>query len=244
MLNESGMIARDTGRRYGQRTMNEALDAALDSKAAARRRRAAGPSARQAAKSEAMRDRVLHAAVECLTEGTADELSIALVAKRAGISRGAVQYHFSARRDLLCGAMEHLIARRLRQFREDLAGIGPDDDVVGHIVDTHWRHLNEPDFRAYQELVLAARGDPGLAEEFAPRYRDFLHDWYESARAAFGWAYLHPDVARAGNIAHYVLEGMAYGQLAGQLSDAVVSDLLEYAKTVMRDAMRQHPVET
>lgn len=205
------------------------------------RRRGGGPSAKQVAKSEAMRSRVLQAAIDCLVDGQADELSIALVALRAGISRGGVQYHFSTRRDLLCAVMEYLNARRLRQFREDLAMIGPDDDAIDHVIETHWRHLNELDFRAYQELVLVARGDPGLAADFAPKYRAFLHEWYEAARLAFGWGYLHQDVARAGNIAHYVLEGMAYGQLAGQLSPDVVRDLLDYAKSVMRQAMQAHP---
>ncbi len=184
-----------------------------------------------------MRQRVLQAAIECLQDCTADDLSFALVATRAATSRGAVQYHFKTRRDLLCASMEYLNERRLRQFQQDLRNSAPDADVVDQLIDAHWRHLNEPDFRAYQELVLAARSDPELAAVFAPKYQAFLHDWYESARTAFGWSYSDPEVARAGNIAHYVLEGMAYGQLAGQLSADVISDLLDYAKNVMRQAM-------
>lgn len=223
------------------RPVNTACDVKGRDPAGRANRRVRGPSARQLAKSEAMRNRVLEAAVNCLTEGPSTDLSIAVVADRAGISRGGVQYHFATRRDLLCAVMEYLNERRLRQFREDLQGIGPGEDLVDTVVEAHWRHLNEPDFRAYQELVLVARADPGLAEDFAPRYRAFLEAWYESAREAFGWGYRNPDVARAGNIAHYVLEGMAYGQLAGQLSDSVVRDLLDYAKSVMRQALKEHP---
>jgi hypothetical protein len=108
---------------------------------------------------------------------------------------------------------------------------------VDHIIETHWRHLNERDFRAYQELVLAARSDLALSALLAPRYRDFLQAWYEIARTSFGWRYTAPEVARAGNAAHYILEGMAYGQLAGPLSAGDIRDLLDYAKTVLREAL-------
>lgn len=184
-----------------------------------------------------MRLRVLDAAIECLLEGTAHELSFAVVADRAAISRGGVQYHFTTRRDLLCAVVEHINMRRLAQFREDLAGIGPDEDLIDRVIDTHWKHLNENDFRAYQELVLLARSDTELAEAIAPRYQEFLREWYETARETFGWSYRDRAVMQAGNIAHYVLEGMAYGQLAGQLSTDAVEDLLAYAKSVMRSAL-------
>lgn len=217
---------------------------ATAAKAAPKRRRAPirhtdGPSPRQLAKSEAMRLRVLEATVECLLEGTAHELSFAVIADRAGISRGGVQYHFATRCDLLCAVIEYINARRLRQFSEDLANIATGEDVVERVIEAHWKHLNERDFLAYQELVLLARSDAELTEAFAPRYQIFLQSWYDTAREAFGWPYDNPKVMQAGNIAHYLLEGMAYGQLAGQVSQAVIDDLLDYAKSIMRTAMQQ-----
>lgn len=203
----------------------------------ARRRRGAGPSARQAAKSDAMRVHVLNTTIDCLAARTAAEVSIATVAAQAKVSRGGMQYHFPTRLALLRAVVDHLHERRLRQFREDLAAIPPDRDLVDHIIETHWKHLNERDFRAYQELVLAARSDTRLARILAPKYRAFLQEWYEIARKSFGWRYMAPDVGRAGNVAHYILEGMAYGQLAGQLSAADIEGLLAYAKTVMREGL-------
>ncbi len=205
----------------------------------ARQRRGEGPSPRQIAKSEAMRLKVLEATVDCLLGGVAHELSFATIADRAGISRGGVQYHFATRRDLLCAVLEHINARRLRQFRDDLACIRPDEDLADRIIDAHWKHLSERDFLAYQELVLLARSDPELTPAFAPLYQAFLARWYETAHEAFGWSYRDHEVMQAGNIAHYVLEGMAYGQLAGQLSPEVVGDLLDHAKAIMRAALQK-----
>jgi AcrR family transcriptional regulator len=202
--------------------------------------RSIGPSPRQIAKSEAMRLRVLEATIDCLQEGKSHEVSIAVIAERAAISRGAVQYHFATRRDLLCAVIEHINARRLQQFSADLSAIRPDEDLAERMVDTHWKHLGERDFLAYQELVLLARSDPELTEAFAPIYQVFLGEWYETARRAFGWSYRDREVMKAGNIVHYVLEGMAYGQLAGQLSPDVIADMLDHSKSILRAAIQKN----
>jgi AcrR family transcriptional regulator len=212
---------------------------AADPYSARRGPRVGGASPRQIAKSEAMRLRVLEATIDCLQEGKSHEVSIAVIAKSAHISRGAVQYHFATRRDLLCAVIAHINARRLQQFRADLAEIRPEDDLAERIVDTHWKHLGERDFLAYQELVLLARSDPELTEAFAPLYQDFLAEWYETARRAFGWRYRDREVMKAGNIAHYLLEGMAYGQLAGQLSSEVIADMLDHTKSILRAAIQK-----
>ena len=187
-----------------------------------------------------MRLRVLEATIDCLQEGKSHEVSIAVIADRATISRGAVQYHFATRRDLLCAVIEHINARRLQQFSADLAAIRPDEDLAERMVDTHWKHLGERDFLAYQELVLLARSDPELTEAFAPIYQVFLSNWYDTARQAFGWSYRDREVMKAGNIAHYVLEGMAYGQLAGQLSSDVIADMLDHTKSILRAAIHKN----
>ena len=187
-----------------------------------------------------MRLRVLEATIDCLQEGKSHEVSIAVIASQANISRGAVQYHFATRQELLCAVIAHINARRLQQFSADLSAFRPDEDLAERIVDTHWKHLGERDFLAYQELVLLARCDPELTAAFAPLYQDFLAEWYETARRAFGWSYRDREVMKAGNIAHYVLEGMAYGQLAGQLSPEVIADMLDHTKSILRAAIRKN----
>ena len=202
-----------------------------------RRRRSPGASPRQVAKSKATRIHVLKITINCLAKRPASDVSIATISKYAKVSRGGVQYHFKTRRALLAATVEYLHQLRLEQFRNDLAAIKPGTDIIDAVIDTHWRHLNENLFRAYQELVLAARSDRALSAMLAPKYQVFQHNWYETALTTFGWTYHDPDVARAGEIAHYVLEGMAYGVLAGQLGDAVIRDLLQYSKNVMHAAL-------
>ena len=130
----------------------------------------------QIAKSEATRLHVLNTTIKCLAERPASAVSIALISKYANVSRGGMQYHFTTRMALLSATVGHLHQRRRQQLRDDLHSITPGKDVIGHIIDTYWKHLNERDFLAYQELVLAGRSDPALARLLAPKYRAFLHE--------------------------------------------------------------------
>ncbi len=202
-----------------------------------RRTRVPGRAKAQEAKSETMRAQILDAAIDCLASRPYSEVSAALIAQAAGVSRGGMQYHFPTWLALLSATVAHLHTRRLALFKADLSVQPESGDLFDHVVDTHWRHLNEREFRAYQEIVLAARSEPELKALLGTLYGDFLHEWHEIARRMFGWAYTDPAVARAGNVAHYVLDGMAYGQIANQLDPDEVQQLLDFAKRILREAL-------
>lgn len=195
-----------------------------------------GSSKKQAIKGEALRKAALESAIECLAKMPYSDISTTMIAEQARISRGGMQYYFPTRLDLLRSVVSHLHAQRLEIFRKDLLSIRDHPDLIGAMIDLHWQHLNEREFRAYQELVLAGRSEPELAEMLASSYRGFLEEWHDIARELIGWHAEDPAAARAGNVAHYLLEGMAYGRLGGQLSDEEVEEIKEFAKQTMRAA--------
>ena len=192
---------------------------------------------RQAEKGAILRAQVLDAAIDCLAKMPYSEISMEVIAQQAGVSRGGMQYHFPTRLDLFGATVEHLHRERLEIFRNDLTSIAPDTDAIDHIIDSHWRHLNEREFRAYQELILVARSEPRLAELLAASYAVFISRWHDIAQELMGWQAQDPETARSGNISHYLLEGMAYGQIGGQISDREISEILDYAKQIMRSQM-------
>ena len=165
------------------------------------------------------------------------EVSTTVICERSGVSRGGVQYHFPTRSELLRAAISYLNQRRLKAYRRDLEAVPDDVAVTDYIVETHWKNLTAPEFRAYQELVVAARSDPHLKETLATLYRSFMRQWLKISFEHFGWSYTTPEVMRVGNIAHYLMDGMAYGQLAGQLTSEQVTELLDYIKALMRDGV-------
>lgn len=64
------------------------------------------PPGRSNARGAGTRARILSAAVACLGEGGIDDVRIARVAERAGISTASVHYHFDTRESLLAAAIE------------------------------------------------------------------------------------------------------------------------------------------
>ena len=65
------------------------------------------PTGRTNARGAGTRAKILSAAVTCLGEGGIDDVRIARVAERAGISTASVHYHFETRESLLAAAIEH-----------------------------------------------------------------------------------------------------------------------------------------
>jgi AcrR family transcriptional regulator len=68
-------------------------------------------------RSRATRERLLEAAVASLAEFGWARTTVATVAARAGVSRGAAQHHFPTRGDLVTAAIRHMTEVRLGELR-------------------------------------------------------------------------------------------------------------------------------
>lgn len=151
------------------------------------------------ARAQATREALLEAALDVLVEKGYAATSTIEVARRAGVSRGAQLHHFPAKHELLAAALEHLLARRVEDFRKALASIGPGTDVREAAIDVLWEIYQGPAFVAWIELWLAARTDPALRdvllevdrrfdEETSGAYREVMpaeaaeNPWFEMSR--------------------------------------------------------------
>lgn len=119
---------------------------------------AAQPGPKQA-RSRVTRRHLLEAAVACLAEQGWAGSTVAVVAERAGVSRGAAQYHFPTREDLFTAAVAHVAEERSAALR-DLFQAGPAarPAVVEAIVDLYTGAL----FRAALQLWVAASNEEQL----------------------------------------------------------------------------------
>jgi AcrR family transcriptional regulator len=72
-------------------------------------------------RSRATRERLLEAAVASLAESGWARTTVATVAARAGVSRGAAQHHFPTRGDLVTAAIRHMTEVRLDELRAIVA---------------------------------------------------------------------------------------------------------------------------
>ncbi|MGN6696478.1 MAG: TetR/AcrR family transcriptional regulator [Aquihabitans sp.] len=123
------------------------------------------PRRTQEERRTATRQAILDAAAQRLLEGGLDGVTIAAVAKTAGISTGAVIHHFENKSALIIALTRHLsdASKDLVVFRTDPAA--PVDVRVSQMVDTIMEAVFDPLTRAQFELHTAARVDPVLAEQ-------------------------------------------------------------------------------
>jgi AcrR family transcriptional regulator len=118
----------------------------------------------QEERSNATRERLLDATVDCLIEYGWAGTTVARIAERAGVTRGAQVHHYPTKADLVLAALRHLALKQVQQSVAELPRLQRANDVVGATLDLLWRVHRGPLFAAIVELWVAARTDPGLAQ--------------------------------------------------------------------------------
>ena len=113
-------------------------------------------------RSRATRLRVLEAAVECLADLGWAGSTVAVVAERAGVSRGAAQHHFPTRESLFAAAFAHMANRRLDQVAREAARLAPGGERTEAVLTMLAGLYTGPLFRAALHLHTAAAVDDEL----------------------------------------------------------------------------------
>jgi len=119
-------------------------------------------------RSRATRQRLLEAAVECLAELGWTGTTVAVVAERAGVSRGAAQHHFPTREDLFTASIEYMATVRADEIRRETVRLPQAASHTEAVVDLIVRLYTGPVFRAALHVWVAASSDPALRSQIAP----------------------------------------------------------------------------
>jgi len=187
---------------------------------------------RQAEKSDQTRRLILDAAIVCLGKIGFNKTTMTVIAKTAGLSRGAMQYHFETMTDVLRATLAHIQELRLNALRQSArdAASGAREDVFAARVDALWRFMFDPVSIAYFEISVASRTDDGLAGLMRQAQESFWKEWVATALEAFPeWEGRQADLELACGLAHTVLEGLMVQQLThqgGLVSSEQVRDYL------------------
>jgi AcrR family transcriptional regulator len=115
-------------------------------------------------RSRATRRRLLEAAIECLADLGWSGSTVAVVAERAGVSRGAAQHHFPTREDLVTSAVEFVSQERLALLRAHAVDLPSGPGRTQAVVDMIEQCYTGPVFRAAIHLWVAASSDERLRE--------------------------------------------------------------------------------
>lgn len=123
--------------------------------------------------------------MDCLADGGWSATTVAVVAERAGVSRGAAQHHFPTREDLITAALEHMFDERIESARAELAAPGTSpttEAVVARLVE----HFTGTLFKAALQVWTAAAADEALRERVVPLEQKFGRLAYRMAIEALG----------------------------------------------------------
>ena len=164
---------------------------------------------RQAERRAETRARILAAVVESIAEVGFQRTTAAEIARRAGVSWGAVQHHFGDKQGILMAVLEDSFNRFAERLGEIPEGDVPLEERVSLFVDRAWEHFGSPAYRSTFEILLHLRG-PEEAAPDVPWREPVLAAWNRIWSGFFGDAGLprHRTVA----IQYYatsVLSGLA-----------------------------------
>lgn len=173
------------------------------------------PRRTQEERSAATRARLLDATIACLFDLGYAGTTTTVIAERAGVSRGAQLHHFPTKSELVTTAVEHILERRLREFREAFAKLPADADREDGAIDILWSMVSGPTFYAWLELVVAARTDADLRAKMAQIGRRFFDDVERTYQELFPTAADGDAFAKvAPHFTFALLEGLALDGIA------------------------------
>lgn len=159
---------------------------------------------------------------------------MARIAETAGVSLGSMQYHFRTKLEAIKAAVNYLHARRLTDHQRDLENIPAGVDPMAHAIEVYWHHLNEGHYVAYQDLVIAARTHPELADVLKPAYQRFVKSWRRDAlNLVPDWGKKREQFELICDIGQYQMEGLAFGRLNNQIDDEKTRRVLEFTKRLL-----------
>ncbi|WP_067830561.1 TetR/AcrR family transcriptional regulator [Nocardia inohanensis] len=187
-------------------------------------------------RSRATRQRLLEATIDCLAENGWAAATVAVVAERAGVSRGAAQHHFPTREDLITAALEYMFETRMVQamteaksIDEIAEGVGRTEAVVTSLVEGY----TTPFFKAALQVWTHAAADPVLRERIVPLEAHFGRTQHRLAVEALGVDDKDP-------VAHHLVQATLDMARGLGLADVLTDDSLRRKDIVQQWAATLH----
>ncbi len=125
----------------------------------------------QAERTAETRRRILNAVVESIAQVGFQRTTATEIAKRAGVTWGAVQHHFGAKGGILEGVLEDTFER----FEARVADIPADAPLARRValfVERAWEHFASPHFRSTFEILL--HHGKGEDDEVPPHWQETM----------------------------------------------------------------------
>jgi AcrR family transcriptional regulator len=141
----------------------------------------------QAERTADTRAKLIEAAITCIHRLGYSPTTITVVAEAAGVSRGAMTYHFPAKTDLMIAVLRAVYEQDSDHYQRSVAAMSP-LEWLRSLPATMWEVISRPSAIAVMEIMLAARSEPDLAARLREAQQKIdveAHAWVlERLRAA------------------------------------------------------------
>ncbi len=193
----------------------------------------------QAERTAATRERILEAVVESIGEVGFGRTTANEIARRAGVTWGAVQHHFGAKEGILQAVLEDSFDRFARLL-EDIPAEGSLEERVALFVDRAWVHFSSPHYRSTLEILL----------HLSPATKGEGSDWQGSMGEALNriWKRLFADAAlsprRVATLERYavsLLSGLSSMEMLDGVSHSRVAELALLKQTLLHELRSATP---
>jgi len=188
---------------------------------------------RTSPKSRRTRARILQVAMRLFVERGYAAATNAAIAEAAGLTRGAMLYHFANREVLVEAAIAYIDEARADLFEAAAEPPGQGVDAAEHAIDAYWDLLHQPPFVAFAELEAAARSDAMLRQRLAQAQAAFDSAQVGDRFLALAQAGVEPRFQTSRDLGRFLLEGLARATLTYD-REARTERLLKVVKRAVR----------
>ena len=147
-------------------------------------------------RSATTRAKVVSAAIQCLYELGYEGTTVILVAKRAGVSRGAAQHQFPSKVDLMMAVAAYVVEQQTRIRKEVWENMPVINEPVSQVVEVNWDIHKMPENVAFFEIMMATRNDEELQQRFVPFSKKMaeLRSWGAKSIANIAGIEMRPEL--------------------------------------------------
>jgi AcrR family transcriptional regulator len=142
-----------------------------------------GPRRTQVDRSAETRAVLIRAAIETLHTVGFGSTTTALIAKRAGVTTGALHHHFPTKDDLMFGVLDEVSERLLVRLEEHEHRAADGRLRISDLVRHLWKVYGDREYWAVWEIIIGTRADPALHRRIVAHrletMRTVLHPWLE-----------------------------------------------------------------
>jgi AcrR family transcriptional regulator len=117
---------------------------------------------------------VIDAAVACVAEKGFRSTNLARIARRAGVTTGAIQHHFGDKASVLAAVVERSFEDLVGDVARLTAAGRPLPERLEHFIETLWTHYVAAESRASLEILIQMRGEPEFSRRSLPYLEGIL----------------------------------------------------------------------